>query len=245
MKTNKIHRNPASIAKTRWTAYATAGAASAFTCANSAEATIHYSGRINEFFGNSCDDKIARFQLDQPGDSILLRHSQNLFCFTFSYGGNAHFGIRGRAAASIAGFYNPCPSAHVVSVSKLSRGQFISGRPFVPRNSGVLASADFYCGSSAGQFDSGVGFIGFKFNNGSGDQYGWVRVKFENRHPYDHYFWLFDYAYADPGEPIRAGQTSSNEMVPEEGSLGGLALGAAGLLAWRKRRSRTARLEDA
>jgi MYXO-CTERM domain-containing protein len=68
-----------------------------------------------------------------------------------------------------------------------------------------------------------------------------VRVKFANRHPSDHDFLLVDYAYADPGEPIRAGQTASNEMVPEEGSLGWLALGAAGLLAWRKRRSRAAR----
>ena len=57
------------------------------------------------------------------------------------------------------------------------------------------------------------------------------------RSPIDNDFWLVDYAYADPGEPIRAGQTSSNDMVPNEGSLGGLALGAAGLLAWRKRRS--------
>ena len=60
-----------------------------------------------------------------------------------------------------------------------------------------------------------------------------MRVKFAGA-PIDHDFWLVDYAYADPGEPIRAGQTSSNEMVPEEGSLGWLALGAAGLLAWRK-----------
>ena len=58
--------------------------------------------------------------------------------------------------------------------------------------------------------------------------------------PIDHNFWLVDYAYADPGEPIRAGQTSSNEMVPDKGSLGGLALGAMGLLAWRKSRSRSA-----
>jgi MYXO-CTERM domain-containing protein len=55
--------------------------------------------------------------------------------------------------------------------------------------------------------------------------------------PTDNDFWLVDYAYADPGESIRAGQTSSND-APELESLGGLALGAAGLLAWRKRRSR-------
>ena len=58
-------------------------------------------------------------------------------------------------------------------------------------------------------------------------------------------FAVLDYAYADPGERIRAGQKSENEMVTDDGSLRWLALGAAGLLAWRKSRSRTARLEDA
>jgi hypothetical protein len=232
MKTKTLHRKPASIAKGRWAAYATAGAASAFTCANSAEATIHYSGRIGKFFG-SCNDKSVRFQLDQPGDSFRLRHSLQFGC-TASYGGTAHFGILGRAGAAFAGFY--CPSnPHVASVSNLNRGQMISSRPFLARNSGLLAGL----GSCAGQFDSGdLGFIGFKFNNGSGDQYGWVRIRMATSHPIDHNFRLVDYAYADPGEPIRAGQTSSNEMVSEEGSLGWLALGAAGLLAWRTRRSR-------
>jgi hypothetical protein len=64
-----------------------------------------------------------------------------------------------------------------------------------------------------------------------------------------HAFILRDFAYGDVGDRIRAGQTSSSEMVPQEsndiapqeGSLGALALGAAGLLAWRKRRSRAAR----
>jgi hypothetical protein len=181
--------------------------------------------------------------LDQPGDSIRLRHSLE-FEGTFSYGGTAHFGILGLAVAGFAGFY--CPSLpQFASVSKLNRGQFISTRPFLTRESGLLA-ADAPWG---GQFEDGqVGFIGFKFNNGSGDQYGWVRVKFTSRNPIDHDFSLVDYAYADAGEPIRAGQTSSTEMVPpgndetvpEEGSLGALALGAAGLLAWRKRPSQAA-----
>ena len=177
MKTKRFQRKPASIAKRRWAAYATAGTASAFTCANSAEATIHYSGRIGEFFGSG-QFRSANFQLDQPGDSFRLRHSLE-FSGTFSYGGFAHFRILGLAGASFAGFYNPCPSAHVVSVSKLNRGQFISRRPFLTHNSGLLANFLSYCSSgSVGQLDSGdVGFIGFKFNNGSGDQYGWVRVK--------------------------------------------------------------------
>jgi hypothetical protein len=243
MKTKSRHRKPASIAKTRWAAYAAAGAATALAGTNSAEATIHYSGIIHHFFGSPCDDQSVRFQLDQPGDSFRLRHSWGIAPCSDSYGGYAHFGILGRAGNGLAGFYNPCPSAHVVSVSKLNRGQFISRRPFLARESGLLGGFFGPCGTyGVGQFDPGdVGFIGFKFNNGSGDQYGWVRVKFTTRFPIDHDFWLIDYAYADPGEPIRAGQTSSNEMVPEEGSLGWLALGAAGLLAWRKSRSQAAR----
>jgi hypothetical protein len=92
----------------------------------------------------------------------------------------------------------------------------------------------------------GHGFIGFKFNSGNGAQYGWVRITMIG--PYCA-FRLVDYAYADLGEPIRAGQMSSDEMVPnenddvmpQEGSLGALALGAVGLLAWRTRRSQAAR----
>jgi hypothetical protein len=228
MKTKALHRKP--IPKGRWAAYATAGAASAFTCANSAEATIHYSGIIHEYFG-PYGTRSAHFQLDQPGDSFRLRHS-----VTFTSAGFAHFGILGRGRASFAGFYCPSNNPHVASVSKLNRSQLISRRPFLGRESGLLAHFGGPCG---GQFDYGeVGFIGFKFNNGSGDQYGWVRIQFGNRFPYANDFWLADYAYADPGEQIRAGQTASNEMVPEEGSLGWLALGAAGLLAWRKSRSR-------
>jgi hypothetical protein len=57
----------------------------------------------------------------------------------------------------------------------------------------------------------------------------------------DQVFLLKDYAYGDVGDRIRAGQRSSNEMVADEGSLGWLALGAVGLLAWRKSRSGAAR----
>jgi len=237
-------RKPAVIANSRWLAYATAGAASAFTCANSAEAAIHYSGLIRANLGKYCvGTQSVRFQLDQPGDSIRLRHSWDLTSCSASYGGFAHFGVTGLAGNGVAGFYNPCPSAHVASVSKLKFGAFVSRRPFLARSSGLLAGFAQYCSSgSVGQFDqAGVGFIGFKFNNGSGDQYGWARVRM-TASGIDHGFWFADYAYADPGEPIRAGQTSNNDMVPvesddvvpQEGSLGALALGAAGLLAWRK-----------
>jgi len=51
---------------------------------------------------------------------------------------------------------------------------------------------------------------------------------------------LEDYAWGDPGDQIRAGQTSSAgdqvEAIPDQGSLGLLALGGAGLMVWRKLR---------
>jgi hypothetical protein len=229
-------KKPAVITNSRWLAYATAGAASAFTCANSAEASIHYSGIIGQYSGRE-RTKSFRFQLDQPGDTFRLRH----YVTFFSSDVYAHFGVRGLAGAGFAGLY--CPSnPQQAYVSKLTRDQFVSRKTFLARGSGLIA------GSFEGpcdQFDPGnVGFIGFKFNNGSGDQYGWVRIQLGQRAD----FWIIDYAYGDVGDPIRAGQKSSdemvpeesNDMVPEEGSLGGLALGAVGLLAWRKRRSQIA-----
>jgi hypothetical protein len=233
-----LRRKPASIAKGRWAAYAAAGAASAFTCANSAEGTIHYSGRINQVF-DQCYLDTATFQLDQPGDFIRLRHNM-VFCST-DYGGGAYFAVGGLAGASFAGRYNTCTTFREPAlVSRLRFGQFISNRPFIPGASGILAIASHdRCGDGwVGQFDGkGVGFIGFKFNNGSGDQYGWVRIQMQRGDNINQNFQLKDYAYGDVGDRIRAGQMSSNEMLPDEGSLGWLALGAAGLLAWRKSRS--------
>ena len=85
----------------------------------------------------------------------------------------------------------------------------------------------------------GTGYVGFRFNNGAGIQYGWARVKMTTG--LKHGFKVLAYAYADPGEAITAGQRPSDEKAPNEGSLGWLGVGAVGLLAWRKSRSRTAR----
>jgi hypothetical protein len=85
----------------------------------------------------------------------------------------------------------------------------------------------------------GADFVGFRFNNGGGKQYGWARVRMDG--PTSNFsFTLLDYAWADVGEPIKAGQTSSISASagPKEESMTIvlLALGAAGLPLWRKQR---------
>ena len=120
-------RKPSVITNSRWLAYATAGAASAFACAHSAEGAIHYSGLIDQKFKGCAN--IATFPLDQPGDFIRLRHT-SLGCSS-GYSGSGLFNVRGLVGAWIAGFYNNC-GFNPISASNLKRGQLISNRPFVP-----------------------------------------------------------------------------------------------------------------
>ena len=217
---------PASIAKTRWVAYAAAGAATALAGSQSAEAAIHYSGRVNELFLVGDADS---FKLDRPGDFFGLSHS-------VFYGQQDAFSIFGIASNAVRGQ----GSGNRHYVSRLSFGQGISMGNFIQQ------STPGYMVHNGNPHQWGIpgGFIGFRFNNGAGVQYGWARIKISGVPHYD--FVLLDYAYADPGERLTAGQTlentSSDEQAPGQGSLGGLALGAVGLLAWRKsRKSLTAR----
>jgi hypothetical protein len=242
MKIRRSRRQIATLSNSRWLAYATASAATALAGSNSLEAAIHYSGLLVVAFPPG-ETKVKTFQLDQPGDSFTLNHEAS---------NAAGFSINGIASAGFWGSSFFYTSGGFVSAEKLHRGQRISnGYFFSPRYSaGVMA-----LGCSYGQWlDPGIGFIGFKFNSGAGTQYGWARVRMAGCNN-NSAFKLIDFAYADPGEAIGAGQgiprageddqDMSDEQGPEEGSLGWLAVGAVGLLAWRKNRSRTARLEDA
>jgi len=159
----------------------------------------------------------------------------DLNCYYGPYtknGGNAFV-----AATSVAGFFTCTYSSNKSAAAyNLTRGEAVSERPFFPGKA-VIATADgANCrGVDRGQFPrAGIGFIGFKFNVGKGDQYGWARIEAfglpRNR------FRLVDYAYGDPGDRVRAGEKFGGH-TPTLESLGALAFGAVGLLAWRRRRT--------
>ena len=77
--------------------------------------------------------------------------------------------------------------------------------------------------------DPGIAYLGFRFDVGNGTQYGFAELIMDGGPR--HTGFLTRYAYADPGESIRAGQ------IPEPSSLGMMALGSIGLLSWRRSRA--------
>ncbi|HEY2713818.1 MAG TPA: hypothetical protein VGI60_14990 [Chthoniobacterales bacterium] len=226
-----------SITASRWAAYTAAAAASGFAATHTAEAAIHYSGLVNQ---RITDDQAVIFPLDPAGGSFLARHRDCFYSGHHRCGGTAYFNIYGAKSASVIGTYSPL--APIVFPFKLNPGETISAGHFTSQHRSTfdLVLALDYLYTSHG-FDSqfgyflkrGYGLVGFKFNNGAGDQYGWVRLKM--RGGLINTFAVVDYAYGDPGDVIKAGQKTGS--APELESVGGLALGATGLLAWRRRRS--------
>lgn len=164
MKTQAPRRKSASVATSRWAAYATAGVATALGCAATAEdavASIHYSGPINQFFSGN----FASFQLDQPGDSIVPYHQGSAGV------GAALFLVNGINAASVAGFSASGPQY----ASKLGSGVNLNNHIAWVPGAGTLAYRNGYSNS---QWQSpGTGFVGFRFDGGNGGlQYGWARI---------------------------------------------------------------------
>ena len=224
MNTPKVRRTKlTSLNSSRWIAYATASAATTFVGANVAEADIHYSGPINQHFAAASSSQTVQY--------FSLGDANNSFGFAQTNFGSslgvAKFGIFGAVSGAFAGF----SASGYPYVSKLASNANINGANFGAFY--IVGTMAFVYGYGNDQWlDAGTGFVGFRFNAGSGLQFGWARVTMDGSPA--NTFTLVDYAWADPAESIAAGQ------VPEPGSLGLLALGGAGLIAWRKRRAKAA-----
>jgi MYXO-CTERM domain-containing protein len=213
-------KNLLTVSNSRWFAYATAGAASALGLACSAEGEIHYSGQVNALFPFGMRN-LKTFPLDQPGDSVEFGRGSFGFPQVTIHGLMRLGAVAGTSTTGWA------------FVKAVRSGRYLSSGHFVYGGYGYASLRDrhFYSPSYSPKF------FGFRFRGSSGIQYGWMRV-YGNSNTLG--FKVIDYAWADPGEPIKTGQTSSNgdqlDAVPDQGSLGLLALGGAGLLAWRRRR---------
>lgn len=234
MKTRRVRDNRLrQIAESRWTAYAAASAASLLVSSQCAEGAIHYSGPINvRVRGNAKGTVKVKFQLDQPGDSIAFVHRSTIFNFSDRWAGFRAVGLK---SGSFVGYPFDIDYHYVL---KLDRGDYVAG-PFATRPVNSLSGFGELAGEFSGYFvQPQNAFIGFAFNSGAGQQYGWARVKMDG-YKQGNGFEVMDYAYADVGESIKAGQTSSEEHNKVGlGSLGLLAAGAGGVATWRRWRRR-------
>ncbi len=212
----RLHQKKSSLSSSRWLAYATAGLATAAGSAATAEAEVHYSGRINVRLGGTQPQSTAVLPL--AGDASVSFQRGATFAGEYD---TFRVNVSGQPVGEIRR-----ATSNSYLAAKLLRGQNVSSGNFVDFRAALISV------SANGQFaDKGVGFAAFNFDVGNGVQYGWVRIKtvvggHQNK------LLLVDYAWADQTRSA-ANETAA---VTENGSLGLLALGATGLVAWRKRR---------
>ena len=128
------------------------------------------------------------------------------------------------------------------NVKKLASGAAISSMVSFTQAGGSIVAHGTINGAHQGEFSSGIGgFAGVDFKTGTGlDQktyYGWVRLKYTNSNNVPNSITAIDWAYeATPGAAIHAGDTGiSGTPEPGTAALSLLALGAAGVLALRRR----------
>lgn len=209
---HKSHSTSASDATKNRIAYSLAAGAAASLAATSADAAIQYSGVQDLAIG-----QFSSQNLNLDGDAyndILLKN--------YVFGGGNYQGLYVNFfPGKVVGFFNGLGYASALQNGDLIDASTTAGGPF-------QASMAYGGNNPSAEFNNVDGaFIGLEFPINATSHFGWVRVSIDNAAGT---FVINDWAYNDvPGEGLRAGQ------IPEPGTLGLLAAGAAGLAAMRRR----------
>ena len=164
--------------------------------------------------------------VDIPGFGIAEDFE---FQLTFANGSSDFFEMGDRASTRVIGRQN-APYAYA---SRLSSGATIPGAlNFLPDDGAVNSTLAYVStGTSVGDWAGGAtGFIGFEITTGTDINYGWLQVRLDAGHASGE---IISYGIeTTPNTPI----TIDPNPVPEPSSLSYLAVGGAGVLAWRRRR---------
>lgn len=234
------------IKNARWAGYVAAGAATTMMGQEVAQAGIIHVDPIDTVIGavipsSGVATSLAQFDLNGDGALDIQFKQENLNPLGQA---NAFVDVLSNSIAAygenlIAGQWYPygkyafnlVPGA---LLSANSPSYVNSSFPGWLVQYGWMASGGLGTGTYSSQFQqAGPGYVGVQFKSVAGTHFGWVRVEMTG----DAYngITVTDWAYnSTPDAPILVGQ------VPEPGSLGLLALGGVGVLAWRKKRAQVA-----
>jgi hypothetical protein len=207
------------ISSKRWAAYAAAGSAVAAASGSADAAVSLVSPNQNIVDGTPGDgiDDVNTFPLVGSA-SIALAFRDN----------GAGAGILTTPANGAGLNIVGGPAGAYFYPANLAYGDALNGAGTFPDTGrGDMAWNGGYANS---EFVNTGGYFGFQFDVGAGTQVGWAQLELISGAPVNT-FRLTQYAFAGPGESLNAGQ------IPEPSSMAFLALGAAGIATWRRRRS--------
>jgi hypothetical protein len=206
-------------------------AGSALALATNANAAIIYSGPQNITVSRPAGSGVSQAGFAVGGASWRV------------WASNFNAGTNNQARAALirfaAGERFMNASSTLINAKKLASGAVISaGQAFWSGGGGADLRRKNNNAPLYGQFlNSSIGFVGIKFKISGSYHFGWIRAHANIGPSNAVSASVIDWAYNDvAGASIKAGEGIAPE--PSTTAMALLAAGAAGVLAWRKRRKR-------